>query len=132
VCGMHSTIAGFVLPTGYAGDFRWLGKGLHEHTAIHVISHRQTEQGEKGRSNVEQGCTVDSFVLLYVRAFHAENSEWPVLHSRTGRFSGDAARTQVIGVEPMIRNQQYRGVRASEIKQGLQHHVMESICAVHY
>ena len=104
---------------------------MYQYTSVHIFADRQSEQSQDRRHHVQQRGTVNSFVLLDVRALHANDPELPMLHRRTGGFHGDTPRPQMIGVKAMIRNQYHGNVRSSEFQQRLQHHVVETISAVY-
>src|SRR5579859_4836433 len=129
--GMHSEISPLILPTLDTSDLRSLVESLHQHSAVHVFAHRQAEQCEHSRRHIQQGGAVDALILLDVLALHTNDPEWTMLNRRPRRLVRNSGRSQVIRVKPVIRYQDHGHVRSSQLQQGLQHHVVETVGSVH-
>lgn len=125
---VHPVIAFHFVPARNALDpLGYVLVNIEEHFAIHVLTHRQTEEMQKRRANIEKVSSVDALVLLNPRPFGDEDAELAMLHRRAGRLARDASGTQVIGMETVVGHQDDSAVLARELQQRPEHHVVVAI-----
>ena len=95
--------------------------------AVHVLPHRQTEEREDGRADVQQARAVNPFILPYARPPQGDNAVVAMLDGRTRRLAGNVSRAEVIGVEAMVGEDNHGGLRAGQPDEYAQHHVVEAV-----
>jgi hypothetical protein len=101
---MHSVVAFCFIPARNALDCRRFALiDIQQHFAVHVFAYRQPKQVEKCRADIEESSAVDSVVLSDVGTSGNKDTELAMLDRWASRLARNASRTQVIGVETMIR-----------------------------
>ena len=132
VLRMRAVLPGHRVPTRDGPHVEGALEHVHERLAVHVLSHREAHEHEYRGSDIQQVRAVHLLVRLDPWPFHHQDSLVAVLDCRAGRLDGDGPRTQVSTVESMVRNEDHRDVVASEVEEHAEHHVVETIAALHH
>jgi hypothetical protein len=129
---VHATCAFHLFPRRDHLQFRRVHENIQQRAPVHVARRGQAEEREQGGGDVQQAGTVHQFVLFDARALDAENAIGAVFVGRSGGFAGQRTGPQVVRVEPVVGDQDHRGLFAGQFQQPSEHQVMETVGGRHH